>query len=74
MRIKGFGVEAYSRDIVIFIVASSFTGQLDNWAANHANNEICRLDIIDVMTPYVRVGFPNEDLEGKKLYSLIELY
>ena len=51
---------------------SSFTGQLGNRAANNAE-EIFKLDNIDALTAYVRINFSNEDLEGKNLYSLIEL-
>ncbi len=51
---------------------SSFTGQLGNLAADHAD-EIFKLNPIDALTAYVRVSFSNEDLEEKKIYSLIEL-
>ncbi len=46
----------------------------DRWAiaADHAY-EIFRLDSIVALTAYVRVSFPNEDLKGKNLYSLIKL-
>ena len=52
---------------------SSFTGELGNWVANNAD-EILKLDNIDALTAYVRLGFSNEDLEGKNLYSPIKLY
>jgi hypothetical protein len=45
---------------------------LGNWAADHAD-EILKLNIIDALAANVRVGFFNEDLEGKNLYSLIKL-
>ena len=51
---------------------TSFTGQLGDWAANHAD-EIFKLGSIDALTAYVRVGFSNEDLEGMNLYFLNKL-
>jgi len=71
LKVKGFGVYPNSREAVM-VVVSSFTGLLGNWAADHAD-EIFKLDSIDTLTTNVRVGFSNEDLEGKSLYSLIKL-
>ena len=71
LKIKGFGIDPYSREAVTVIV-SSFKGYLGNWAADHAD-EIFKLDSIDALTAYVRVSFSNEDLEGMNLYSLIKL-
>ena len=70
LKIKGFGINPNSRDVVT-VVVSSFTGHLGNWAADHAD-EIFKLDNIDALTAYVRVSFSNEDLEGMNLYSVIK--
>jgi hypothetical protein len=70
LKVKGFGVDPNSKEVGT-VVASSFTGSLGNWAADHVD-EIFKLDSIDALT-YVRVSFSNEDLEGKNLYSLIKL-
>jgi hypothetical protein len=67
---KGFGIDPNLREVVT-AVASSFTGRLGNWAANHAD-ESFKLDNIDALTTYDRVNFSNEDLEGMDLYSLIK--
>ena len=72
LKVKGFGVDPNSKAEAVTIVVSSFTGPLGNWAADHTD-EIFRLDSIDALTAYVRVSFPNEDLEGKIFYSLIKL-
>ena len=72
LNIKGFGIDPNSREAVT-VVVFSFTGHLGNWAADRAD-EIFILDNIDVLTAYVRVIFPNEDLEGMNLYSLVKLY
>ena len=69
--IKEFGVDLNSR-VVVIVVVSSFTGQLGNWAADHAN-DIFKLDNIHALTAYFRVDYSNEDLEGKNLYVLIKL-
>ena len=69
LKIKGFGIDPNSREFVS-VVVSFFTGHLGNGAADHAD-EIFKLDIIDVLTPYVRVSFSNEELEGLNLCSLI---
>jgi hypothetical protein len=71
LKVKGFGVYPNSKEVVTLVV-SSFTGSLGNWAADHAD-EIFRLDSIDALTAYVRIGFSNADLEGKSLYSLIKM-
>jgi hypothetical protein len=71
LKVRGFGVDPNSREAVT-VVVSSFTGSLGYWDAVHAD-EIFKLDSIDAFTTYVRVGFSNEDLEGKNLYSLIKL-
>ncbi len=60
---KGFGIDPNSREAVT-VVVYSFTGQSSNWAADHAE-EIVKLDSVDALTACVRVGFSNEDLEGK---------
>ena len=54
-KIKGFGVDPKSKEIVT-VVVSSFTGTLGNWAADHSD-EIFKLDSIDALTAYVRVSF-----------------
>ena len=71
LEIKEFGVEPNSRE-AITVVVSSFTGYSSNLVAYHAD-EIFKLDNIDALTAYVRVGFSDEDLEGKNLYSLYKL-
>ena len=71
LKVKGFGVDPHSREVVT-VVVFSFTGSLGNWVADHAD-KIFKLDSIDALTTYVRVSFSNEDLEGKNLYSLIKL-
>jgi hypothetical protein len=71
LKMKGFGVEPNSRE-VLHVVVSSLTGHLGNLTADHAD-EILKLDSIDALTAYVRVVFFNEDLEGKDVYSLIKL-
>jgi hypothetical protein len=68
---KGSSVEPNYREDVT-VVVSSYTGQLGNWVANHAD-EIFKLGNIDALTAYVHVSFSNENLEGKNLYSLIKL-
>ena len=60
LKIKSLGIDPNSRGVVT-VVGSSFTGHLGNWAADHAD-EIFNLDIIDALTAYVRVSFPNMDL------------
>jgi len=72
IKIKGFGIDLDSRKIVT-VVVTSFTGHLNNWAADHAD-EIFTLDGIDALTAYVRVNFSNEDLEGMQLYFFIKIY
>ena len=62
---------AFSKEAVT-VVASSFTGSLGNWVADHTD-EIFKLDSIDALTAYIRVDFSNEDLEDKNIYSLIKL-
>ena len=47
-------------------------GHLGNWAVDHAD-EIVKLEGIDALTAYVRVGFSNEDLERMNVYSIIKL-
>ena len=71
LKVLEFGVDPNSREAVTVIV-SSFSGSLGSWVADHAD-EIFKLDSIDALTTYVRVSFPNEDLEGKNLYSLIKV-
>ena len=71
LKVKGLGIHPSSKEVVT-VVASSFTGTSGNWAADHAN-DIFRLESIYALTAYVRVGFSNENLEGKNLYSLIKL-
>ena len=71
MKIKRFGLDPNSREVVSFIV-SSFTGPLGNWTADHVD-DIFQLESIDALTAYVRVTFSNEGLESKNLYSLIKL-
>jgi hypothetical protein len=55
LKVKGFGVDPNSKDIIT-VVVSSFTGSLGNWVADHAY-DIFRLDSIDALTAYVRIGF-----------------
>jgi hypothetical protein len=55
LKTKGFGIDPNSREVVM-VVVSSFKGHLGNWAPNHAE-EILKLDNIDALTSYVRVGF-----------------
>jgi len=69
LEIKGFGVDPNSREVVT-VVVSSFTGQLGNWATNHAD-EIFKLNNIDALNAYFRASFCNEDLQGKNFYALI---
>ena len=69
-KIKGFGVEPRSQEVVT-VVVSPFTGQWGNWAAYHDDDSF-KLDNIDALTAYVRVSFCNKNLEGKNLYSFIE--
>ena len=71
LEIKLFGVDPNS-DKVVTVVESSFTGSLDNWADDHAD-EIVKLDSIDALTVYICVSFSNEDQESKNLISLIKL-
>ncbi len=66
-----YKIYSNSREAVTSVV-SSFTGQLGNWVANHAN-EIFKLNSIDALTTYVRVNLSNEDLDGKNLCYLIKL-
>ena len=70
LKVKGFGVEPNSKEVVT-IVVSFFTGSLGNWVADHSD-EVVELDSIDALIAYVRVSFSNEDLEGKNLYSLLK--
>ncbi len=35
LKVKGFGIDPHSREVVT-VVVSSFTGKLGNWAADHA--------------------------------------
>jgi hypothetical protein len=70
-KVKGFGVDPNPKEVVTVLV-SSFTGSLGDWVADHTD-EIFKLDSIDALTAYVRVGFSNEGLEGKNLHSLIKL-
>ena len=70
-QVKAFGVDPNYKEAVT-VVVSSFAGSLGNWAADHSD-EIFKLDSIDALTAYFRVNFSKEDLEGKKLYSLIKL-
>jgi hypothetical protein len=53
-------------------VVFSFTRQLGNWDADHAE-EILKRNSIDPLTAYVHVGFSNKDLESKKIFALIIL-
>ena len=71
LKVKGFGVDPNSKEVVT-VVVSSVTGSLGNWVADHTD-EIFKLDSIDALIAYVRVSFSNEDLEGKNIYSLINL-
>jgi hypothetical protein len=71
LKFKGFGIDPNSREAVT-VTVSSFTGRLGNWAAGHVD-KIFQLKSINALTAYVRVSFSNEDLEGKKVYSLIKL-
>ena len=53
---------------------SSFTWELDIWAADHAD-DIFELDSIDALLAYVRVIFSNDEgLEDNNLSSLSKLY
>jgi len=70
LKVKGFGIDLVSREVVT-VVVSSFTGHLGNWAAYHAD-DICLLMSIVALTAYVRVSFSNEDLESMNLDSLIK--
>ncbi len=63
LKVKGFEIDSNSRG-AIAVVVSFFTGQLGNWAADHAE-EIFKLNSIDALPAYVCVSFSNEDLEGK---------
>jgi hypothetical protein len=65
LKMKGFGVDPNSRELVT-VVVFSFTGSLGNWAADHAD-EIFKLDSIDALTTYARVSFSNGDLEDKNI-------
>ncbi len=67
---KEFGIDPDSREAVS-VVVSSFTGQLGNWAADHAD-KIFKVNFINALTAYVRVSFSDENLEGKFLYTLIK--
>jgi hypothetical protein len=51
LKVKGFGIYPDSREAVT-IVVSSFTGNLGNWAEDHAD-EIFKLESIDALTAYV---------------------
>jgi hypothetical protein len=56
-KVKGFGVDPNSREVVT-VVVSSLTGSLGNCAADHAD-EIFKLDSIDALTTYVHLSFSN---------------
>ncbi len=70
LKYKGFGIDPNPREAVT-VVVSSLTEKFGNWDADHVE-EIFQLNSIDALTAYVRVNFSNEDMEGKKLYSLIK--
>ena len=70
LKIKGFGIDSNSREVVTVLV-SSFTGHLSNQAADHADENFL-LDNMDALTAYARVSFSHEDLEGMNLYSFYE--
>ncbi len=63
LQIKGFDIDPNFCEAVT-VVVSSFTGQLGNTVADHAD-EIFKLNFGDALPTYVRVSFSNEDLEGK---------
>jgi hypothetical protein len=71
LKIQGFGINPDSNQAVVILV-SSFTGKLGNWASDHTA-EIYALQTLDELIAYVRVGFSIEDVEGKNLYSLIQV-
>jgi hypothetical protein len=71
LKIQGFGINPDSNQAVVILV-SSFTGKLGNWASDHTT-EIYALQTLDELIAYVRVGFSIEDVEGKNLYSLIQV-
>jgi hypothetical protein len=71
LKIQGFGINPDSNQAVVILV-SSFTGKLGNWASDHTA-EIYALQTLDELISYVRVGFSIEDVEGKNLYSLIQV-
>ena len=64
LKVKGFGIDPNSREVVT-VVVSSFTGKLGNWTADHVD-EIFKLKSIDALTAYVSVSFSNEDLKKGK--------
>jgi hypothetical protein len=66
LKVKGFGIDPNSRE-VITVVVSSFTGQMGNWAADHADENF-KLNSIDAFTAYARPHrFFQCVLEGKKI-------
>ena len=71
LKIKVFGINPHSREVVSFIV-SFLMGNLGNWVANHAD-ETFKLESIDALTANIRASLSNADLEGMNLYSLINL-
>jgi hypothetical protein len=71
LKVKGFGVDPNSKEVVT-VVVFFLTGSLGNWVADHTY-EIFKLDSIDALTAHVRVRFSNGNFEGKNLEYLIKL-
>ncbi len=65
LKIQGFGINPHSNQVVVVLVFS-FTCKLGNWASDHAA-EIYDMKTLDELIAYGRVGFSNEDVEGKKI-------
>ncbi len=69
--IQGFRINPDSKHVV-FVLVSSFTGKLGNWASDH-NTKIYDLATLDDLIDYIRIGFSIEDVEGKNVYILLRL-
>jgi hypothetical protein len=63
MKVKGFGIDPIFREVVT-VVVSSFTGQLGNWDADHADEIFKLIKSDDALSAYVCIRFSNGDLEG----------
>ncbi len=72
LKIQGFGINPDTNQAVVVLV-SSFTGKLGNWASDHSAEIYDMKTTLDELIAYVRVGFLIEDVEGKKMYSLIQV-